>query len=138
MSATVAFATADESSDWAPAAVPMKLKVGTTFFGKSENRRPKKFLWLSGVSHRKGVGLALGSRQINSNYNALKAGSKNNAGLCGRGLKLFFDFQKGGWGCWRPWRASPHLSGFNRAFLRPDEPLSAHAENAYFGRKAGN
>jgi hypothetical protein len=67
MSATVAFATADESSDWAPAAVPMKLKVGTTFFGKSENRRPKKFLWLSGVSHRKGVGLALGSRQINSN-----------------------------------------------------------------------
>ena len=35
-------ATADESSDCAPAALPMKLKVGTTFFGKSEIRPPNK------------------------------------------------------------------------------------------------
>ena len=35
-------ASATNPSAWAPVALPLKLKVGTGFFGKPENRPPEK------------------------------------------------------------------------------------------------
>ena len=85
-------------SAWTPVALPLKLKVGTTFFGKPENRLPKKFLLLSDVSHKKGVGLALEGHTRLIAITMLKGRIQKNAGLCGRGLKLIFGFPKGGVG----------------------------------------
>jgi hypothetical protein len=72
MNATVAFATADDYAfesirlGTVGVAFEAERRDNPAFFGKSEIRSPKKFLLVSDVSHKKGVGLALGrSIQIN-------------------------------------------------------------------------
>jgi hypothetical protein len=60
MSVTVAFRPPTNPSDWAPAALPLRLNVETTFLESPKSVRPKKFLLLSVVSHEKAVGIALG------------------------------------------------------------------------------
>jgi hypothetical protein len=71
-------------SDWEPATLPLKLKVGTTFFGKSETVRPKIFIFDQTFLNKKGVSLRWDAHsRLTSNYNDLKCRFKKKRAFSG-------------------------------------------------------